>query len=223
MGIKKRTSKSTPKRAGQAASKPGSLADALFSATQQRVLGLLFGQPGRSYYATELISLAGGGSGAVQRELEGLARSGLVTIRAIGNQKHYQANSASPIFAELSAIAEKTFGLAEPLRNALLPLTPKIVAAFIYGSVAKQQDTASSDVDLMIVSDTLEYGDLYKTIEGASARLGRQINPTIYTRKEFAKRVKNDNPFLMRVLSQPQVWLIGDKDALPIRESMRAK
>jgi len=146
-----------------------------------------------------------------------------VTVRAIGNQKHYQANSVSPIFAELSAIAEKTFGLAEPLRNALLPLASKIVAAFIYGSVAKREDTASSDVDLLIVSDTLEYGDLYKTIETASARLGRQINPTIYTSKEFAKRVKDDNPFLMRVLSQPQVWLIGDKDALPIRKSVRTE
>ena len=99
-----------------------SLADALFSATQQRVLGYLFGQPERSFFATELIRLAGGGSGGVQRELARLADSRLVTVTRVGTQKHYQANPKSPIFAELCAIAQKTVGLAEPLRKALAPL-----------------------------------------------------------------------------------------------------
>lgn len=85
-----------------------SLASALFTSTQQRVLGLLFGHPSRSYYATELIGLAGVGSGAVQRELARLVSSGLVTVRPVGNQKHYQANPDSPLFHELCAIAQKT-------------------------------------------------------------------------------------------------------------------
>lgn len=123
-----------------------SLAQALFSGTQQRVLGLLFGQPDRSFYATELIALAGAGSGAVQRELARLAQSGLVTVRPVGNQKHYQANPDSPIYAELCGIARKTVGLAEPLRAALAPMAARIKAAFVFGSVAKQQDTASSDI-----------------------------------------------------------------------------
>lgn len=220
MGITKKVSKTrtrpTARSVAKAASKAASLADALFSTTQQRVLGLLFGQPERSYYATELISLAGAGSGGVQRELEQLTRSGLVTVRAIGNQRHYQANPNSPIFAELCAIAEKTFGLAEPLRNALQALAPQILAAFIYGSVAKRQDTAGSDVDLMVISDTLGYGDFYNTIETVSARLGRSLNPTIYTGKEFAKRVKDDNPFVKRVLEQPKIWLIGGEDAFTV-------
>ena len=192
------------------------LANALFSGTQQRVLGLLFGQPDRSFYATELIALAGVGSGAVQRELARLAQSGLVTVRAVGNQKHYQANPASPIFAELCGIARKTVGLAEPLREALAPLAPKIHAAFVFGSVAKQTDTASSDIDLMIVSDTLEYGDTFLALQDAAARLGRDVNPTIYTRRELSKRVKNGDAFATRVLSQPKVWLIGGEDALRI-------
>ena len=99
-----------------------SLADALFSTTQQRVLGLLFGQPDRSFYATEMIGLVGAGSGAVQRELARLEQRGLVTVRRLGTQKHYQANPASPLFAELCAIARKTVGLAEPLREVLAPL-----------------------------------------------------------------------------------------------------
>jgi hypothetical protein len=130
-----------------------SLADALFTSTQQRLLGLLFGQPGRSFYANELITLTGGGSGAVQSELARLARSGLVVVRLIGRQKHYQANPDLPNFAGLCGIASKTMGLAEPLRQALAPVASHIRAAFVYGSVAKRQDTSASDIDLMQAQD----------------------------------------------------------------------
>jgi predicted nucleotidyltransferase len=193
-----------------------SLAEALFSGTQQRVLGLLFGQPDRSFYATELIALAGAGSGAVQRELARLAQSGLVTVRPVGNQKHYQANPDSPIYAELCGIARKTVGLAEPLREALAPMAAQIKAAFVFGSVAKRQDTASSDIDLMIVSDSVSYGDTFLALETVSAQLGRAVNPTIYTGKELAKRVKQGEAFVTRVLSQPKIWLIGSEDALRV-------
>jgi len=104
-------SPNTPHEAAPATAHTG-LADALFSTTQQRVLGLLFGQPGRSFYANELIALTGGGSGAVQRELARLAHSGLITQQTIGRQKHYQANASAPIFGELCAIASKTMSLA---------------------------------------------------------------------------------------------------------------
>ncbi|HTP71479.1 MAG TPA: transcriptional regulator [Burkholderiaceae bacterium] len=193
-----------------------SLGDALFTGTQQRLLALLFGQPGRSFYATEIIGLAGAGSGAVQRELARLQQSGLITVQPVGNQKHYRANTASPVFAELSAIVQKTFGLAEPLRAALAPLAKHITAAFVYGSVAKQQDTASSDVDLMIISDGLSYPDLYSALEDVSQRLGRTVNPTIYTHKELAKRVKGGESFVARVLEQPKIWLIGGEDDLAV-------
>lgn len=199
-----------------AQTKPTSLAATLFSGTQQRVLGLLFGQPDRTFYATELIALAGVGSGAVQRELARLAQSGLVTVRPVGNQKHYQANPDSPIYAELCGIARKTVGLAEPLREALAPLASKIHAAFVFGSVAKQTDTAASDIDLMIVSDTVEYGDTFLALQAAAEQLGREINPTIYTRKELAKRIKGGEAFVTRVLSQPKVWLIGGEDDLRV-------
>ena len=192
-----------------------SLADALFSATQQRVLAYLFGQPERSFFATELIGLAGGGSGAVQRELVRLAESGLVTVRRVGTQKHYQANPKSPIYAELCGIAQKTVGLAEPLREALAPLAKRITAAFVFGSIAKRSDTAASDIDLMAVSDSLTYADLFAAIERATARLGRKVNPTVYSRQELAKRVKQGNAFVTRVMAQPKIWLIGAEDDLP--------
>lgn len=197
-------------------SAPTSLADALFSGTQQRVLGLIFGQPERSFYATELIGLTGAGSGAVQRELARLAQSGLVTVHPVGNQKHYQANPDSPIYAELCGIAQKTVGLAEPLREALAPLAKKIAAAFVYGSVAKRQDTAASDIDLMLISDKLNYADVFAVLEDVGARLGRPVNPTLMTRNDLAKRVAGDNAFVTRVLAQPKLWLIGCDDDLAV-------
>ena len=209
MPIMGMTKKAAPRKARSA-----SLADALFSSTQQRVLAWLFGQPERSFYATELIGLAGAGSGAVQRELARLAQSGLVTARAIGNQKHYQANPGAPIYAELCGIVQKTVGLAEPLREALAPLGARIRAAFVYGSIAKREDTALSDIDLMLISDDLAYSDLYAALEAASHRLGRTVNPTIYTPQELAKRVKSNEAFATRVLAQPKLWLIGGEDAL---------
>lgn len=212
MGIKKPVQRKQPR----VVERPVGLADALFAGTQQRVLALLFGQPQRSFYATELIGLAGAGSGAVQRELARLAQSGLVTVKPIGNQRHYQANPEAPIFSELCSIVQKTVGLVEPLRVALAALASQIEAAFVFGSVAKRQDTAASDIDLMVVSDTLSYGDLFEALEAASVKLGRTVNPTILSRKELAQRVKADNAFVTRVLSQPKVWLIGGDDALGI-------
>lgn len=191
-----------------------SLADALFSTTQQRVLGLIFGQPERSFYATELINLTGAGSGAVQRELARLEESGLVTVRRLGTQKHYQANPDSPLFAELCGILRKTVGMAEPLREALAPLSRRIIAAFVYGSVAKGGDTATSDIDLMVVSDSLGYADVFGALEALRATLARAVNPTVYSRRELAKRIKDGNAFVKRVLAQPKIWVIGSEDDL---------
>jgi len=155
MGMTKRA-KRAPRRE--------SLADALFTTTQQRVLGLLFGQPDRSFYATELIAMTAAGSGAVQRELARLEQTGLVVVSRLGTQKHYQANPDSPLFAELCGIVRKTVGLAEPLRETLAPLASGIAAAFVYGSVAKGGDSATSDIDLMVVSDSLTYADVFAAL-----------------------------------------------------------
>lgn len=190
------------------------LSDALFSTTQQRVLGLLFGQPDRSFYATELIGLAGVGSGGVQRELARLAQSGLVTVRPVGNQKHYQANPEAPIYAELCGIVRKTFGMANPLRLALTPLAGQIKCAFVFGSVAKKQDTASSDIDLMVISDSLGYADIFAALELASAQLGRTVNPTIFSGQELTRRIAQGDAFVTRVVTQPKLWLIGGDDDL---------
>lgn len=192
-----------------------SLADGLLTQVQQRVLGILFGNPNRSYYANEIIRLAAVGTGAVQRELARLTACGLVTVSRLGNQKHYQANPDSPVFDELHGLIIKTVGLAMPLRDALAPIADGIQAAFVYGSVAKRADTASSDIDLMIVSDSLDYSDVFGCLEDATASLSRPVNPTIYTAEEMRKRIAQDNAFMMRVLEQPKLWIIGSENDLP--------
>lgn len=191
-----------------------SLADALFPKVRQRVLAVLFGMPDRSFYANEVIALAQSGTGAVQRELAGLSDAGLLTVSKQGNQKHYQANANTPVFAELRGLVLKTMGLADVLRAALLPLAAQIEAAFVYGSVAKQQDTAHSDVDVLIISLELGYADVFGALESATTTLGRKINPTLYTPADVAKRIQSDNAFVTRVWQQPKIWLVGSEEQL---------
>lgn len=189
------------------------LGDALFAGVQQRVLGALFGNPERSFYGNELLRLTGSGKGALQRELDRLVKAGLVTVRSVGNQKHYQANPEAPIFEELRGIAVKTFGVGDAVRGALLLLAKKIHAAFIYGSVAKRADTTRSDIDLLVVSDSLGYQDLIRALQPAERRLGRKISPTLYSTAELAKKRSGRNAFVLRVLEQPKIFLIGsDRD-----------
>lgn len=204
------------RRSTQTRSTRKSLADALFTKTRQRVLRVLFGHPERSFYASELIRHAGTGSGAAQRELARLEQSGLIVARRIGHQKHYQANAASPLFSELRNIVLKTVGLAEPLRDALRPVSDAIRAAFVYGSVAKAADQAGSDIDLMVVSDNLTYGEVFGALERTSRTLGRKVNPTVYSAGEFSKRAREENAFLTSVLEGPKLWVIGSDDDLPV-------
>lgn len=186
------------------------IADALFPKVRQRVLAVLFGSPERSFYANEIISLAQSGAGAVQRELADLSAAGLLTVQQIGKQKHYQANPASPVAAELRSLVLKTMGLADVLHAALAPLANKIELAFVFGSIAKQEDSAASDVDLLVVSKDLGYGDVLAALEPASTTLSRTINPSLYTPSDFKSRQKKDNGFITRVMKQPKIWIIGN-------------
>jgi predicted nucleotidyltransferase len=188
------------------------LSDALFTQTQKRVLGLLYGHPDESFFATEIFRRTGGGRGTVQRELQRLVSSGLVLVTPVGNQKHYRANKNSPIFAELRSIIVKTSGIGEPLRDALAPLARKIDVALVYGSVARGEAHAGSDVDLLVVAADVRLEQLFARLERAERAIGRKINPTLLTPDEFARRRHNGNVFLTKVLSRPVIPLIGKVD-----------
>jgi len=189
------------------------LADALFTSTQQKVLGLLFGQPGRSFFVTQIMGLARAGRGAVQRELHRLELAGLLSVQMHGNQKHYQANSESPLFEEICSIVRKTVALEEPLRAAVGSLPGTVRLAFIYGSVAKRKDTSASDIDVLIVADNLMLEDVYAALSPVEQLLDRKVNPTLYTVEEFDQRRARGNPFLKRVLNGPVILLSGSIDA----------
>jgi len=208
-----RTSTRKPARRASAPART-SLANALFTGTQQRVLALLFGQPDRSFFTKELIDLTGSGSGAVQRELARLLAGGLIEQTTLGNQKHHRANPNAPIFAELSGIAAKMLGPAEILRRALQPIADQLDLALVYGSVARGSDTAHSDFDLLLVSDMLTLEQIYAALAPAERQLGRAVNPTLYTTTEFRERLTGRNPFLTKMLAGKTIALIGDPDAL---------
>ena len=190
------------------------ISDALFSSTQQRVLGLLFGNPDRSFYTSEIVKRVRSGTGGVERELARLHRSGLVTVSKIGNQKHYRADPESPVFEELRGIVLKTFGLTEPLREALAPYAEKIDVAFVYGSVAKRTDTARSDIDVMVIGDDLSYPDLFTAFQRVETHLGRQVNPTFLSRDDWKRKLSQKDSFVDKISAQPKIFLYGAEEQL---------
>lgn len=190
------------------------LGGVLFTSVQQRVLGLLFGQPNRRFQSGELIRLADSGTGAVHRLLTRLADSGLVTVERIGNQKHYQANRASPVFAELHGLIVKTSGLVAPLRAALAPLANRIRAAFVYGSIAKGEDRATSDIDLMVIAEKLDYADVFSALQTVEADLARTVNPNVMRLSEWRRKRGQATGFVSRVAQQPHLFVIGSDNEL---------
>lgn len=191
-----------------------SLSNALFSGVQQRVLALIFAHPERSFYTNEIVRNIRSGTGAVERELSRLERSGLVSVKRIGNQKHYQANRKSPIFKELHGIVLKTAGLAEPLRQSLAPHVDKIKAAFVYGSIAKGTDTARSDIDLMVIGDDLTYTDLYAALRDAEEVLGRPVNPTFLSFRDWRRKIAAKDSVIAKINAQPKLFVVGSETDL---------
>jgi predicted nucleotidyltransferase len=191
-----------------------SLSNALFSKVQQRVLALIFGHSDRSFYISEIVRTVHSGTGAVERELSRLQRSGLVSVERIGNQKHYRANHQSPIFEELQSLVLKTVALTQPLRKALQPYSDKIDAAFVYGSVAKGTDTARSDIDIAVIGDELNYSELYTAIQNAENILGRKVSPIFLSPDDWKRKASQKGSFVNKISALPKVFLFGSEEDL---------
>ena len=188
---------------------PTTIGEALFTKTQQRVLSILYGKPDKSFYTNEIVRWADMGRGTVRRELDRLSTAGLLVEKREGNQLHFQANADNPIYSELLSIVRKTFGVVDVIRAGLLPLDSQIELAFVYGSIAKATDTLNSDMDLMLVSDSLQYSDVVDLLMPIEESLQRTINPTIYTPAEFRAKTKDENSFLIRILEQSTLMIKG--------------
>lgn len=197
---------------GKSSRRVEGLAGALFGRTQGKVLGILFGEPDRSFLGAEVIRRARAGVGGVHRELVKLERSGLVTVERSANQKRYRANRESPVFAELHGLVVKTVGLVGPLAEALAPLREKIRAAFVYGSVAGESDTAGSDVDLVVIGEGIDYPSLFEALLPAEAALGRPVHPKLSSPEEWRRRLSSGGAFARKVSARPRLFVVGRAD-----------
>lgn len=186
----------------------------LFSPIQSHLLGLLFGQPGRRFQSAELIRMVQSGTGAVHRQLQQFASSGLVTTSRLGNQKYYQANADSPIFNEMRGIVLKTVGLADPLREALTRFNSEIDAAFVYGSIASDTSHATSDIDLMVLSNTLTYAHVFEALQPAEQTLARKVNPIVMALTDWQRKRSVPDSFAARVAAGSKLFIIGGEDDL---------
>ena len=148
----------------------------------------------------------------IKRELDRMVKVGILTLTKIGNQHHFQANSECPIYHELLAIVRKTFGITAVLTTALKPIEEKVTFAFVYGSVAKAEDRADSDIDLMLTGHDLAYAEVMERLSDAEEQLGRPINPTIYDTDQISGRIKKRNSFVQRVMDQTKLWIKGEEN-----------
>ena len=168
------------------------LADALFTTTQQKVLGLLYAHPDKSFYLNEILRLTGMGVATIKRELDRMQIAGILHMNRIGNQHHYQADPDCPIYQELLGIVNKTFGVADVIGSALMPLSSRIERAFIFGSVASGKATSDSDIDLLIIGDVC-FSEVVGVLYTVQETLAREINPKIYSREEWNQMVNSND------------------------------
>jgi len=189
------------------------LGDLLFGQTRSRILALLYGMPDQSFFTRQIARQIDTSAGTVQRELETLSQLGLIERSASGKQVFYQANRNHPAYAELHSLIAKTSGVFHLLRSALAPLAKKIIFALVYGSMARGDENAGSDVDLLVIGN-VSMDELLAQLASAERDLGRSINPTVYSPKEFKAKLQEGNHFLKSVMRGEKVLLIGDENDL---------
>jgi predicted nucleotidyltransferase len=187
------------------------LSETLFGQTRGAVLSVLYGHVGKAFYLRQLARLTDIALGPVQREMQQLVAAGLVTRKAIGPQTLYTANQKSPVFREIKNLVNKTVGMHDVLAKALNPLHERINFAFVFGSVPRLRETEQSDVDLMIVGK-VDFDEVVERLAEAEKTLNREINPTVYSIREFGKKVRGN--FLKTVLAEKKLFIIGDEDDL---------
>lgn len=188
----------------------GSLSKVLFGRSRRSILALLYGRADEQFYLREIARRAGTGIGATQSELRQLAEAGLIHRVRRGNQVYYQANRGNPIFQELKSILTKTSGIRDILHEGLTPLEDRIRLGFVYGSIARGKETASSDVDLMIIGD-VSFADVVSALSHVEPKLGREVNPTVYGPREFREKLAAKNHFLSTIAKEKKLFVIGDE------------
>ena len=188
-----------------------SLASVLLPEYRRRILGLLLLHPDEQLHGREIARRTGLPAGTVTRELGKLTEVGLLEREKRGNQQLYRADQNCPVFTELASILRKTSGVADILAAALEPLAGNIDMAFIYGSVARGQESAGSDIDLMLIGNP-GFDEVVRVLWPLQAELGREINPQVLSHEEFAARAGES--FMRDVMSKPKIFVLGSADEL---------
>ncbi|MEI9979983.1 MAG: helix-turn-helix domain-containing protein [Edaphobacter sp.] len=191
----------------------GSTLSALFSPTRQAVLAAIFLRPEKSWYLSELATHLGTRPSSLQRDVDSLVRVGILEKRLDGRRSYIKANPDSPIFPELHSLIEKTSGIVPMLQSAIAKLGKKVQLAFVYGSVARGEESAKSDVDLMLIG-TVSTMEMVPVLRQLESTVGREINPTIFTENDFKKNIAHDNHFLLTVMRGAKILLKGTEDEL---------
>lgn len=189
------------------------LLDLLFGSYRQRALTQLLLHPDSSYHVRELARLTGTTPGTLHKELARLAQAGLLLRETQGNQVRYRANRDCPVFAELAGLLRKTSGVVSVLAEALRTFAPAPELALVFGSMARGEENARSDVDLLLISDC-SFGDAVEVLHPLQESLQREINPVIFTAAEFARRIEADDAFVGNILANPKLFVIGTEHEL---------
>jgi predicted nucleotidyltransferase len=189
------------------------LLDALFDGQRQKALAYLFLRPGSAVHVREIARATGAHAGSLHRELTKLATAGLLVREAQGNQVLYRADPRCPVFSELASLFRKTVGVTPALRNALAPFAEKIRTAFVYGSLARGDQHAASDIDLFVIGD-VSFKELVAALHECQTALTREINPSLYNHAEFHAKLASGDGFLREVIAQPKLFVLGSDDDL---------
>lgn len=189
------------------------LASLLFGGQRGRVLGLLLLHPYQHYHVREIARQTDTSAGTIHKELDKLAQAGLLVREKVGNQLHYAANRHSPIFNELASILRKTSGLADVIHDALLGLDAQVDCALIFGSVARGEEHAGSDVDVLLIGD-LGFGDAVRALHPVQESLQREINPVVMSKGEWQRKLQAGDGFVGEIMAKQKLFLKGDADVL---------
>ncbi|MGH8673853.1 MAG: MarR family transcriptional regulator [Burkholderiales bacterium] len=192
---------------------PTNPVDLLFGTYRKQVLGLLLLRPEDGLHVREISRLTGVPAGSLHRELRALTDAGLLERQPAGNQVRYRANPRSPIYPQLAEIFRKTTGLVDLLRDALAPLAKRITVAFVFGSMAQGKDVGTSDVDLFVIGRAT-FAEVVAALLPLRERLGRDVNPVVMTRAQFAAQRKRNDRFLRTVMAEHKLFVFGSADEL---------
>jgi predicted nucleotidyltransferase len=180
----------------------------LFPTVRGELLAATLTRPDKWWYLSELAAYLHTTPSSLQRELKALVAGGILQQRRDGTRTYFKAETRSPLFPELRGLLEKTAGLLPTLQQTLEPFQSRIDCAFVYGSVARAEEHALSDVDLMVIGD-VGVADLAPALRKAEGQIGREINVTSYSAREFRKKANGKDHFLIEVLDGPKEFVQG--------------